>query len=203
MGRGEVGKAERSRQGERGPRNLRTKRRYPKKNSIPLPQFNLSSLPGGRLRGGWDAPIVRRRLRLAQGDLARRSLVDARCLPPPTHTSPPIQSLPPSKGETKRGVGAARVCRRWFWAGASLRAQRTLVDARGLSPPNHTSSPIQSLPPSRGETKRGVGAARVRRRWFGRVRRWVGNERWWTLATSHPPPSLPPKRGEGLNWGGE
>ena len=27
------------------------------------------------------------------------------------------------------------------------------------------------------------------------------HDRWWTIGASHPPPNLPPKRGEGLNWG--
>ena len=26
-------------------------------------------------------------------------------------------------------------------------------------------------------------------------------DRWRTIGASHPPPNLPPKRGEGLNWG--
>ena len=29
-----------------------------------------------------------------------------------------------------------------------------------------------------------------------------GQGRWWWLVASHPPPNLPPGRGEGLNWGG-
>ena len=100
-------------------------------------------------------------------------------------------SLPPSRGETKRGVGAASVAP---------------VLARGFPPPTEP-PPFErggmnwgkggceqteghrilnsSLPPSRGETKRG-SALRASRRWL--------------LAASHFPPNLPPQGG-GMNWG--
>ena len=31
---------------------------------------------------------------------------------------------------------------------------------------------------------------------------WGGRGGWRWLVASHPPPDLPPGRGEGLNWGG-
>ena len=85
--------------------------------------------------------------------------------------------------------------------------------------PAHPFSVIPTPPPSsprppppflrRQEWGRPAGAHSCLRRndgiWCGngerRVRRRGGA--WRPLATSHPPPNLPPKRGEGLNWGRE
>ena len=86
---------------------------------------------------------------------------------------------------------------------------------RSLPPTPHLTSPLKG---GRDELGRGVrGAVRLRavpacagmtgerRRNDGIAREWRGwgewgkrgLERWWTLAASHPPPNLPPKRGEG------
>ena len=54
-----------------------------------------------------------------------------------------------------------------------------------------------------------VGSGGVGGRWFGRgdggregcVLAARAGIRWW-LGASHPPPNLPPGRGEGLNWRG-
>ena len=146
----------------------------------PAPLFPNSSLPPsrGETKRGVGATLLRRRLSGRSERSATTSCALAASHPPP--------NLPPGRGEGLNGgldwQLAGSVSRRWREAGGPE-----------PTPPSRPLFPNSSLPPS---------SATLLRRWLsGRSERSATTS--CTLAASHPPPSLPPGRGEGLNGGGE
>ena len=105
----------------------------------------------------------------------------------------------------------------WLWGGM-LRASSGVRWVRKGAPaqtPTHAHTPRAPTPTPRalpqekfnlsplpgGRLRGGLDVASVRRRWSEQAHLCAHNERWCPIGASHPPPNLPPGRGEGLNWG--
>ena len=119
-------------------------------NSIPPPSQR------GDEEGGWTHQAHTRHYE--QSPLRKQQLpAPVRCLPPPTHIPPPQSHLSPLPGGRRRGGCGAPSTHKALRADdpcANSNRQRQPVASH---PPRTSPSPMSSLPPPKGETKKEVG----------------------------------------------